>query len=128
LVQWSVSSTLLESPRQLLVPLRSVGVHRKCGAVVPRQNQRRAAVAGRGLRAIPSHRTDDGRLGVRPRQNGSCRCVTDPQTAHSVPRYFCAQVLQPGLIVLRGALDEATQRELFQVICVRSLCAQTAHH
>jgi hypothetical protein len=32
------------------------------------RNQRRAAVAGRGPRASPSHRTGDGRLRARPRQ------------------------------------------------------------
>jgi hypothetical protein len=32
------------------------------------RNQRRAAVAGRGPRANPSHRTGDGRLRARPRQ------------------------------------------------------------
>ena len=41
------------------------------------RNQRRAAVAGRGPRANPSHRTGDR---TSP-PDGSCRCVTDPQTA-----------------------------------------------
>ena len=38
------------------------------------RNQRRAAVAGRGPRANPSHRTGDGRLRTSP-PDGSCRCV-----------------------------------------------------
>ena len=45
------------------------------------RNQRRAAVAGRGPRANPSHRDWRWATARMSPLDGSCRCVTDPQTA-----------------------------------------------